>query len=83
MSNQLHECPNCGDLLAGPHCPECEIAAYPLWDVRDIRGRIVGQVAGATQSEALTSAGESIAYDHLLALTVTPTPLRGVTGQPS
>lgn len=72
---QQHEC-ECGCLVrakieSSPKCPECGKVMFPVWDVRNSRGRVMGQVCGATQADAIESARRSAAFDKLNSFTVT------------
>jgi len=84
LHGQYHGCPKCGKQVRGravgqadyapPRCtrPDCDGVCYPLWTVRDARGRIRGSVGGTSHREALDAVEQTPAYDRIKCVGVDP-----------
>jgi hypothetical protein len=84
LRGQWHECPACchttlqrnsavGDAdYRAPKCGDCGFTMWPLWDVLDRCGRVVGRVAGVSHADALLSLSGSAAFDRYHSATVAP-----------
>jgi hypothetical protein len=78
---QIHQC-QCGEIAkalsvriaahVSPVCGACGKHMWPMWDVRDSKGNVVGSVTGCNHQDALESAAQTPKYSALKAFTVTP-----------
>lgn len=70
---QASNCPKCGRRFARRrNCPDCGWSLVPLWNVLDMRGRVIAVVGAHSESGALRRATETPALERHLALAVRP-----------
>lgn len=74
--SQAHDCPHCGYRYArGGKCTRAGCdgpVLIPLWNVINMKGRVIGWVAGFGEYGALESAGQTPAFDREPGLAVRP-----------
>lgn len=81
MRGQVFEC-SCGERGRGdyvdgpgsivPECPMCESRMFPVYNVHNSRGHVVGEVCGLSHNSAIETVRQTPEFDRLKSFTVSP-----------